>query len=576
MQAVAQKGATAAADTQIQQQVDPLQAQVNYQTNLGNQQNAALDQEFNQLLPYSQQAAAMTGEFNQQASSDSQAIFQAAGAQLNAQAQNAGTQAQQLAQQTGGPVSTGQFTDTLAPYQAALAQSGEIGGLATLQLGQIGTDQANQFSGEVLPAMALQQHVTVNQTIAAQKQQLEDQITQIQGTKSKLIADALPGLLTDQLNYYKDQATVAETRWKDAQNVAIQNRKLDQADNSAALASAKQIYDQWYKGAMVTIAGKKESFAEWASGQKITQADINSTFNQWLQGQKLSQQGQKIAQTWTSLGIKQSDLQARINHMSNEDKATAERLGISAGQLALGELKLAENTKIAQERVDTANAKNTNSLIQAMLGGSTSNKPVTVTQKHYLDPKDPLAIQAKNYAAGGLFSGKPPANVFYDPKANNGQGAYYTYSKSSMTPAQFAQQDGTSGTSITDPNAMYRYVLSASPGINKTMVVNAIRLHLGLPKWSPGEPANYTTATLNQMSLPDLTSLAVAHGFPASPVKVGKQRLIDYLQTSLGMKSGSKVKTAATKPAAASQATTGYQPNTNNPGSTSFNPYGAG
>jgi hypothetical protein len=558
IQANALKSAQSQADVDISSQVTPLQAQIDYENKLGTQQQSAITSEFNQLLPYSQQAAAMTGAFNQQASSDAQQVFQSAQAQLNAQQQNAASAAQNLAQQTGGPVSTGQFTDVLSPYQTAMGQSGAIGQLATLQLGQIGTDQANQFSGQVLPAMAAEQHATVRNTINDQIQQLRSQITQIEGTKSKLVNAALPGLVSSQLKYYTDQLSLSEKAWKDQQSVVATNRKLDTADNALALNAAKLVEDTWEKGRTITIAGQKESFNEWLAGEKLNQTDVNNTVKNWLAGKKLDLDGQKIVQQWTKMGLDRAALNARIAHMSNQDKATAARLGISAGQLALGQTKLQEQASEAAARIQVQAQKNTNSLISGVFKGSTSTKPVSITQKHYLNDNDPLAQQAQRYATGGGFLGTPPKNVFFDPKANNGQGGYYTYIKTTETPAQYAQKMGSSGTPMSDPNAIYKFLMSSDPNMDPKMAIAAIQLHLGLPKWQPGMPANYTTATLNQMSLPDLTDLAIAYGFPASPRAVGKQRLIDYIQTSLGMKGG-KTSTQTTKPAApgASTSTTG-------------------
>jgi len=513
------KQATAMASTDITGQIAPLQSQIGYQQKLGTQEQQTVTNEFNQLMPYAQSAAAYTGQFNTQADNAEQQIFQQAGQALNAQQQNASAQAQQMAQQTGAPVAAGTFTDAITPYDTALGQTAAVGSLNSLQLGTLGTDQAAQFAGQVLPAMAIEQHATIRNQIADQIQKLKDQITTIQGTKSKLIDARLPALLTAANDYQLKRWQLSEQRWKDRQTAAAQSRVLDQADVKLAL-EGKRLDDQWAidKGNLTVKQ----------------QGNI-------LKGIQIGQQGTKIANDWN----------------------------ISVGKLKAYIARTNAQTRIAEARNTIAEQKNVNTLLDFATGGSTSNKPTTVTLKHYLTPNDPLWQQAKRYAQGAnnILGGKvtPPHGVYWD----NAKKAFYTFMKRSETPAQFAMNNGMSGTPMSDPNALYRLITHQYPDMNPNDVADAIRARLGIPNWQPGQPLvntppakqaptkvgtqvqpttalgvtgestynphqNTMAAKLAQMPLGKLTDLAVGLGFKPSPRAASKQQLIDFIYHASG------------------------------------------
>jgi hypothetical protein len=471
--------AKATADAEIGAQVAPLQGQITQFQKAGTQEQNALGAEYNSLLPYAQSAAAYTGQFNRMAASDSNAIFQAAGQQMNTLQQNAAAEAQRVAQQTGGPVSTGTFTAGLDPYAAATQQSGAVGGLTSLELGVIGTDQANQFAGQVLPAMELEDRRSARMNIDNHIADLRSQIATIQGTKSKLIDAKLPELLTAQRNYELNKAKLAQSKVANDRSWTATQRALDQKDAQLALAEQAQL------------------FAEGVSTKKL------------------------------NLTAGQLALEAR--RLTDSEKQAADKLGLSYAEYALRANHYAATEATANKRVAVQEESNARMMIDGIFGGANSNKPVTITQKHYLDAKDPLAVQAINYASNHVLGAKPPSNVFYDAKRKQ----FYTYTKSTMTPQQFSQTYDTHGTPISDPNAMYRFLRTAMPDAKPVMLQNLIKAKLGLnPDWKPGDPASHRTADLNAMSLSDLTDLAVKEGFPPTPHAASRQALIDYIHAA--------------------------------------------
>jgi hypothetical protein len=472
------------AATEVAGQVAPLQGQVTQLTKQGGQEQSALGSEFNQLLPYAQQAAAYTGQFNQMASSDANAIFQQAGSQMNTMQQNAAAQAQRLAQQTGGPVSTGTFTAGLDPFTTATAESGAVGRLTGLELGTLGTDQATQFSGQVLPAMEMEQRRTAAADITNKIDAIKTQISTIEGTKSKLVNAKLPALLAAQQNFQLNKEKMA----------------LDKSNAEHNWQNTKRALDQ--------------------SGAKLALASRVETFNEGVDTAKLGQEGVKLK-------ITAAQVDNEATHMSNEDANAAAKLGLSKEEYILKEHQYAVSDSIAQQRADNQSQSNLVHFIDGFVGGTSSNKPVSVTQKHILNPNDPLVQAAMHYSGLAAATGKkPPANVFYDPKTKQ----WYTYTKTTMTPSQFATQHGGHGSPMSDPNALYRVMRQALPNSDPKMLQNLIRVKLGIPSWKPGQSAAApATQDLAKLTLPKLTDVAVQHGFKPSPVAATRQQLIDYI-----------------------------------------------
>src|SRR6266702_3047472 len=141
------------AQAELQGQNAPLIAQ---EQTLGSQQQAAqkeIGSEFSDLMPYVQSSAQAVEQSQHDALAMEQSIFQAAGIRMNQMKQQQAEEAQQLAQQIGGPVAAGEFTSALSPYESQMPAQAAAGMLHGLGLAQADTNEAQQFAGQVFPAL---------------------------------------------------------------------------------------------------------------------------------------------------------------------------------------------------------------------------------------------------------------------------------------------------------------------------------------------------------------------------------------------------------------------------------------
>lgn len=469
------KQATAQALADISSQVAPLQGQVSGLQAAQGQAAGTIQDEFNSILPSVQTSAQQVQDFNNRAQADQQAVFTAAGQQLNTIQQNNAAEAQRQAQASGGPVSTGVFTGQIEPFQTAEAESGAVGQLTGLELGVAGSNAAQDFAGKVFPAMEAEQLGTSRQDFQNKINDLETQISAVQGTKSKLINAALPGLVNAQRTYELDKAKLALQNRTEADRNRVTLRALHQKDQELALATGKEIFNE---GA-----------------------------------------------TTKRLQLSQGQLDLATQRLTAQEKQAAARIGISEQEYALRAHQYDVTNAIAKKRLQVQQESNMRSIIDAALGGSNSSKPTTVKIKQVLDPTSPQVVAAQTNLT------HPPSNVYHDPKT----GQWYTYVSKSMTPAQFAQATGMSGTPTTNPQELYNMLSTyAKQSGNwskstQTMIVGIINTRLGLNSWHPGKQTSFTSDELGKMSDSQLRSTADGLGFQAGKQPVTKGRLVNFI-----------------------------------------------
>src|SRR5215469_1484977 len=544
MQSQAQQEAQAQAESEIAGQVAPLQGQITGLTAQGQQQDQALSSEFEQsLLPAAQSEAQQTAAFNQNAQGAEQQIFSQATQNLNNLYQNQAAEAQRVAQQTGGPVSTGQFTTGITPYQTADIQSGAVNQLTSLNLGTLGTNEAQAFAGQVLPAMESEQRASAANKIADQIAALKTQIATIQGTKNQLIDAKLPALLQAKQDFALQQAQLALKRLEDSKAWAAQKRSLDQRDASLALDKTKtqHAWTATQAGIAATKAATKLAGKKAAQAWQATQQSLG------LETKKLNlaQQAQTFSEGMatktfgldkTKLALTAQQLQQEGRRLTDQEKQAADRSNLSWAEYALRTHQYDVSDNISKQRIALQAQKNAMSTIDMVLGGKDSTKPETLTVKKVLGPDNPEVQAAMGFLPGS--GKKAPTNIYHDPKT----GQWYTYVKETYTPAQWQQKFGTPqhgigsesvpsgvGTGLTDPNQVLTVLQRAVPGMNEKFYVNLIRTRMGIPDWNPGQPAAYTPQTLSTLDIGKLTDIAVGRGFKPSPLKTSKQALIDFI-----------------------------------------------
>jgi hypothetical protein len=328
----------------------PLQAQV---TTLGGQETAArgnIAQEASALLPYAQQSAQAVQQANDNALSMEQQVFAAAGTRMNQLHQAAASEAQQLAQQMGGPVSTGQFTQALEPFEEALPNVQAGGTLNALGLSMAGTQEAQQFAGQVFPAMMSEESAKSDAFFNDQIKTLNNQIDANAGTKSDLVNSDLNTLLQSERQFRLSTITNQRDAKAAAMNEKVQRQGL--ADD--------KIRNQLSQG-----AAKRAGIA---------------------------------------LGVSEQRAQASITHMTNQDRIQAQKLGLSVAEFKQRAAHQAQTAKEGAARVSDSISKDAVTMIQAAMGGG---KPVSMTHRAYV----PGSASAFKVPAGAFYD--PQRKQYY-------------------------------------------------------------------------------------------------------------------------------------------------------------------
>jgi hypothetical protein len=464
-QIVAKSEADAAA--QIQGQNAPLQAR---EKTLGGQQTAAagaITKEFSGLMPYVAGSAQRVGQAYGGALSAEQQIFQAAGQRMNQLKQSQAAEAQQLAQQMGGPVATGDFTKAMEPYESVMGSQAAGSMLHTLGMGQAGVQEAEQFAGQVFPALQTEQ-------------------------------------VANSDNFYKNQI-------KDLQNQIDANLSGKSAlvgkEQSDLLASERAFRQQQLQTAMA----KQQAKREW----KVQQQQIRASK---LSG-KLSQGAAKRA--GISLGLQEhasvradKAQAASIAHMSRADQLAAERLGLSKAEFYQRVQHANQTAKQGAAKVSDSIQKDAISLVQAAMGGG---KPVSRTYRAYVP------------GAAGKNKFHPPSGAYWDDKKGQYYRIGHETMTASEWQQQTGE-GGDAQHPITDPNRLYDYMRGSLPQLGRKHTINLIRAQTGMKNWKPGQKTSYSGHDLQVMPISELKGLARIYGMPkVGGAKTTRQMLVDFI-----------------------------------------------
>jgi hypothetical protein len=292
--------------SEIDQAISPLNSQLGQ---IGANQAGAgqnLDKLFGGLMPYVQGAAGAVSDSHKAAQESEQQIFQAASQNLANLARQRAQEAQTLAQQIGGPIAAGSFTEGVTPAQQYFAQVGSGQLMHGLAMGEAGNELAQSFAGKVFPLVKTEQAAQLTKFFEAQKKEIQDQIAQLQGGKGKAVNARLADLQTKEREYQLNVIQSKLDQTKAAHDWTATKRTLANDDKRLALAQQE------------------------AANQR---AQLTGTIN----GKKT--QGAK-------------ELAANIAHMTAQDKATARQLGLSEKEFAARQVELVAKGKEAKNRLD--------------------------------------------------------------------------------------------------------------------------------------------------------------------------------------------------------------------------------
>jgi hypothetical protein len=241
-----------AADAQVAGEISgqtiPLTSQIG---TLGRQQAGAtkeIGSMFNTLQPYVTGQAGAVSDSYDAAQRQETSIFNAANQRLNDLRAGRAADAQALAQEMGGPVSTGEFTDSVTPDQSLLANAGATQQLHTLGYAQAGVQEARAFAGRVFPLVRTEQQARARSYYQDQVKELQDQVTKIRATKSSKVNARFNELQAQEREFQLNKATQelarldAHHRWaNDDAQLRIAQQRLDKIDLPAAKADEARL-----------------------------------------------------------------------------------------------------------------------------------------------------------------------------------------------------------------------------------------------------------------------------------------------------------------------------------------------
>jgi hypothetical protein len=289
-------------DTELGGQIAPLQSQIGSVDAAQGTANKNLGTMFDSLMPYVQGAAQAVQGSHDAAQQAEQGIFSQAQLNLSNLAKQRAQEAQTLAQQIGGPVAAGQFTESVTPSQQYLGAVGPGALLHSLALGEAGNQEAQAFAGKVFPLVRTEQQALLTRHFEDQRKQLQDQITQLKQSRSGAINSRLSDLQQKERDYQLQVAQQNLDKLKAAHDWTATKRTLHNDDVRLTLAQQQAANDR--AGLTGTINGKP------------------------------TQQAKELA--------------ANIAHMSAADKLQARQLGLSEKEFAQRQITLKQNAATAK------------------------------------------------------------------------------------------------------------------------------------------------------------------------------------------------------------------------------------
>lgn len=300
----------------------PLQSQVG---TLGSQRDSAvkaIGDMFSNLQPYvSGQADKLAADY-QGTEQTQQQIYSAANQRLAALKNERAQSAQALAQQMGGPVAVGEFTQGVDPAAESYANLGAGEQLHTLGYAAADVGQARSFAGKVFPLVQTEQQ-------AQARQHFEDQIKTI-----------------------KDQISTIEAGKSSAVNKGVSDAML--AERNFALQRTQQALD------------KVKAGHDW-------QATLHTLKNDDAR--------LKIAQNQLGLQTKSTNASIKLNQqkLTTQQKQFAQQLGLSKQQILQRQQQLDQSARLANQRIALANKQYSGQILDAAVNPK-PGKTITYSQ----------------------------------------------------------------------------------------------------------------------------------------------------------------------------------------------------
>jgi hypothetical protein len=414
------KVATSEVNADIAGQVAPLQSQYDV---LGGQQDRtrdAITSMFGNIMPYVQGAAGAVKTAYDEAETRQSSIFKQAQIRLNSLKQSRAQEAQALAQEIGGPVALSEFTAGMDDNAQALANLGAGAQLHTLGYAAADVGQANAFAGRVFPLIQTEEQSKARAYFEDQKKDLQKQITALEATKGSKATTRKNELITAERTYALQQTQSQLDKLKADRDWKATKRTLKNDDARLAIAQEQQ---------------------------RIQQGQLTGTYD-----------GKP------TLGQQSLDQQAKA--LSVREQQFAQQLGMTKQEFALRKSQLQSSTKLAQQRMDLAQAQSASQYLDAALTPQYGKTVITTT---------PAEIDQT-----AAFHDKGAWKV----KGKDGKDHYYHMIKSQYTPQLTAP--------ITNPNLLVDYLTAHN--VPRAHAISMVKQRLNLPNWKYGQDPEKTAA----------------------------------------------------------------------------------
>jgi len=325
------KTAASQIDLEINQAVDPIQSSISQTQAREDKALGQIGGMFDALQPVVQQAATAVQTSYDQAMGQEHSLFATAQSQLQALRGNRAADAQAMAQQTGGPVAIGDWTQPFDNAATDLTQLGAGQQLHTLAYAQAGEQQAQQFSGQVFPLVRTEQMAASRNTFEEQIRGYQDQITALKAQKGAQVNKRYNELRTQELEYGLKQAQFNLDKIDSQRNynLEVKKAKTDKANaqkdynlRKQDLALTKKKNEDDLKIALKLAGNNKRqtdlAYKQYDLANKEYLLEVGKAVGK-IDGvptlEKLQSDAQ-IKQAAATLGLQKKELKARIHEFA--------------------------------------------------------------------------------------------------------------------------------------------------------------------------------------------------------------------------------------------------------------------
>jgi hypothetical protein len=319
--------AEAQVNTSIQGQITPLQSDLARTQEREGRALTEIGNMFGQLLPFVADSAQRVSDTYASGQQVQGQIFRAAADQLNDLKQQRAQRAQQLAQETGGPVAIDDFVSPLDGLSQVLPAEAAASQLYALGQAQAGTQYSEAFAGKVFPALRSETELRTRSGYEDRINTLQDQINSIQSQKQTMV-DARFG---DLLSAERETALNEQT---------LQLQAL-QADRD---------YEMALKNLDLDVEKFQASEVQWRT-ELEAQQEMNAA------QLAMSAAGQAAASSQAQAELEMRAQEAAISHQEFEEELSLRASqqqhdwDLQAGSMELDQLKADRDWKIAQSQL---------------------------------------------------------------------------------------------------------------------------------------------------------------------------------------------------------------------------------